>query len=263
MKCIILAAGKSQRLRPLTTTYPKCLIPVGGKPLLQRIVRAVLSTGITEIALVVGYREQRIRAFLKSAFPKVSFTYIKNLKFASTNNAYSLSLARNFYMNDLASIPKKALLSKRHAHRSLLLLDSDLIFHPDLLPHLIKQPFANRIAVRVQGLHDDEEIRVQINRRGNLVRIGKAIPLSVTLGESVGIEIFSPVAAAELFDTIDQRIKRGVGKTEFYEASFQEMIDLGARIQAVDISQYPVAEIDTKKDLEYVERVILPRIGDE
>ncbi len=263
MKCIILAAGRSERLRQLTSKYPKCLLPVGEKPLLQRIITHVLSTGITDIALVVGYKEQRIRTFLKATFPRVNFTYIKNPKFASTNNAFSLSLAKEFYLSGLSGLPKKALGAKRHAHHSLLLLDSDLIFHRELLPFFIRQPFANRIAVRVQGLHDEEEMRVQINRRGNLLRIGKTIPLPMTLGESVGIEIFSPPAAVHLFEILDRRIEHGPGKTEFYETGFQQMVDEGVRIQAVDISRYPVAEIDTKKDIEYAQRAILPRLSDE
>jgi choline kinase len=51
-KCVILAAGASTRLRPLTDTMPKCLLKVGGKILLERIIENVLATGIKEIAIV-------------------------------------------------------------------------------------------------------------------------------------------------------------------------------------------------------------------
>lgn len=67
MQCVILAAGRGSRLRPLTNTTPKPLIKVCGKPLLQHIVEA-LPEEIDEIILVVNYLEEQIRAFCGEEF---------------------------------------------------------------------------------------------------------------------------------------------------------------------------------------------------
>ncbi len=67
MQCVILAAGKGTRMRPLTETVPKPLIKVCGKPLLQHIVEA-LPKEIDEIILVVSYLEEQIRAFCGEEF---------------------------------------------------------------------------------------------------------------------------------------------------------------------------------------------------
>ena len=67
MQCVILAAGKGTRLRPLTDNVPKPLIKVCGKPLLQHIVEA-LPKEIEEIILVVNYLEDQIRAFCGQEF---------------------------------------------------------------------------------------------------------------------------------------------------------------------------------------------------
>jgi bifunctional UDP-N-acetylglucosamine pyrophosphorylase/glucosamine-1-phosphate N-acetyltransferase len=67
MQCVILAAGKGTRMRPLTEHTPKPLIQVCGKPLLQHIVEA-LPEEIDEIILVVGYLEAQIRAYCGSEF---------------------------------------------------------------------------------------------------------------------------------------------------------------------------------------------------
>ena len=55
MTGIILAAGISSRLRPLTNETPKCLLPVGGTPLLERTLRSLEQSGIRECVIVTGY----------------------------------------------------------------------------------------------------------------------------------------------------------------------------------------------------------------
>ncbi|MDO9097339.1 MAG: nucleotidyltransferase family protein, partial [Candidatus Methanoperedens sp.] len=60
MKAIILAAGEGLRCRPLTLTRSKVMLPVANKPLLEHIINAVAGNGIKDIALVVGYKKERI-----------------------------------------------------------------------------------------------------------------------------------------------------------------------------------------------------------
>ena len=67
MQCVILAAGKGTRMRPLTEHTPKPLIKVCGKPILQHIVEA-LPAEIDELILVVGYLEEQIRTFCGAEF---------------------------------------------------------------------------------------------------------------------------------------------------------------------------------------------------
>ena len=110
-------------------------------------------------------------------------------------------------------------------------------------------------AIRVSGEHGEEEIRVKADGSRNIVLIGKETPLNDTYGESIGIEVFSAETTAYLFTILEQRVKRGVGRTEFYEASFQEMINHGTQLKAVDISAFPAIEIDTVEDLQLAERM--------
>jgi len=58
---VILAAGEGRRLQPLTNRRPKPMVPVANRPLLEHVVEAVAAAGIDRIALVVGYRQERIR----------------------------------------------------------------------------------------------------------------------------------------------------------------------------------------------------------
>lgn len=243
-KCVVLAAGTSTRLRPFTDNMPKCLLKIGGKTLLERTIENVIAAGIKEIAIVVGYRAEMIHEFVKQQFPRQRIRFILNPYYASTNNAYSLLLARRF-LEDRNEI----------VNHNLLLLDSDILFSSKLLPHLLRAEEKNKIAVRVSGEHNGEEIKVAINSYGNINFIGKKPDLKKVYGESIGIEIFSAETAARLFAVLEQRIRSGMGRSEFYEASFQEMIDEGIVLKTVDISSFPAVEIDTPEDLDLAQKL--------
>jgi choline kinase len=255
MKCIILAAGKSERLRPLTNDIPKCLLEVGGKTILQRIIESVIAVGVAEIGIVLGYKAELVRTFVRRRFPshrKIQF--IANPKYEMTNNAFSLLMAREFYRSD----KKRSMPSQE-----LLLLDSDILFSQALLKHLFEQSARNTIAIRRSAEHNAEEIKVHVDENGNVLRIGKEVALSETYGESIGIELFSPSACDLLFDTLERRVRSGEGRAEFYEAAFQEMIDNGTVFTAVDVSRFPCAEIDTSSDLEYARATLVRMIDGE
>jgi choline kinase len=254
MKAVILAAGNATRMRPLCNDLPKCLLPVGGKPILQRIIENIVAAGIYEIGLVIGYKAGDIRSFVKEHFPFHRIRFVVNPKYESTNNAFSLLMAHEFVLN------KK---NPAAAPQDLLLLDADILFSPALLSFLLNQQSSSKIAVRVEGTHDEEEVRVKANRRGKILSIGKAIPLDETLGESIGIEAFSSAAARRLFEILEQRVRSGIGRTEFYEASFQALIDEGIDLTAIDVSRFPSVEIDTPEDLRAAEAMVShPVFGD-
>ena len=247
MKCVILAAGTASRLKPLTDTTPKCLLPVGGSPILHRAISWIAAAGIDQIGIVIGFRADQVRAFVKQHFPFLRIRFIVNPKYEITNNAFSLLMAREFYLEE----------EKKHQLlQGLLLLDGDIVFDDGLLPHMLSDLSANRIAVRVDGEHDEEEVRVKTDALGNVLEIGKRTPLPEAYGESIGIEFFTAAAGKELFRVLERRVRSGPGRTEFYEASFQAMLDAGVRMKAIDISAFPAVEIDTSEDLLRAERLV-------
>ena len=233
MHCVILAAGTASRLRPLTDTTPKCLLQIGDRSILERMIRAVFHAGIIHFTLVVGFQDWKIKNFLKRNFPSLDFTFVVNNQYETTNNAFSLLLARE----------------EIEGHE-LLLLDSDIVFDDEIIPLLIKSPFESCLAVRTNGPFGEEEIKVEVNEKGDVRRIGKTIDDSSAYGESIGIEKFSRGDTTALFRTLEKRIEGEKRINEFYEASFQEMIDKGVRVHAVEVGFRRCIEIDTTEDLE-------------
>lgn len=260
MKCIILAAGISKRLRPLTNDIPKCLLKVGGVPLLKRTLESLLRLRLSDHIIVTGFQEKRLKRFVRRHFPRQKIAFIHNRNFRTTNNSFSLSLAQECYLERKRDKPGKPGPKNMIPSDPLLLLDSDILFRPNLIEFLINQRGVNKLAVRVRGHLDGEAMRVKIDRFSNILKIGKDIPLRESYGESIGIGLFSPKATAHLFSTLTDRIKSGNGRKEFYESSFQQLIDEGTKLRAIDISDFPVAEIDTLDDLESAERTIIPAL---
>lgn len=91
MKVVILAGGKGVRLRPLTYSIPKPLIPVGEKPILEEIIARLRTFSFDDIILTVGYRAEIIETYFQdgSAFG-VSIQYVREGKPLGTAGALSL-----------------------------------------------------------------------------------------------------------------------------------------------------------------------------
>ena len=60
MKAVILAAGKGTRMLPLTLEIPKVLVPINGKPFLYYILSHLKQIGITDIAVIAGYKKEKV-----------------------------------------------------------------------------------------------------------------------------------------------------------------------------------------------------------
>jgi choline kinase len=241
MRAIILAAGVASRLRPLTNFTPKCLLSIGEKTILGHTLDNLLSTGITEVVLVTGYRADQIRKFVIDRYPQLKVTFLHNAQFESTNNIYSLWLTRDHVLG-----------------ADFLLLDSDILFDWRIIPLLASSEKQNCLAVRCDHTLGAEEIKVKTDARGMITAIGKEMNPAEAIGESIGIELFRQVFVKQLFQVLDRMICEEERVNIFYEAAFQEAIDRGAEVAPVDVGVYRCMEIDTADDLARAEKEVLP-----
>ena len=100
MKAVILAAGEGKRLRPITSTRPKPLIPIAGKPLLEYTILGLKAAGIDEILLIVGYKEQLIKDYFGNGIDKfdIKIDYITQEEYLGT--AHATGYAKDFVNNE-------------------------------------------------------------------------------------------------------------------------------------------------------------------
>ena len=123
---LLLAAGTGSRLAPLTDKMPKCLVPVNEISILERLVDALRLHNFKRLVIVVGHQADSIRNCLGTRAGGIEITYITSPVYKTTNNIYSLWLAR------------------KEINEPFLLIESDLVFDPQMLKDML-QP--DRIAV--------------------------------------------------------------------------------------------------------------------
>ena len=121
-----MAAGTGSRLSPLTDMKPKCLVPVNEISILERLIHSLKVHNFKRLVIVVGHQADCIRKFLGTRAGGMEITYITSPLYKTTNNIYSLWLAR------------KAI------DEPFLLLESDLVFDPSMLTGMLRP---DRIAV--------------------------------------------------------------------------------------------------------------------
>ena len=94
MKAVILAGGKGTRLAPYTTVFPKPLVPLGHRPILDIIIRQLAYYGFDDVVLTVGYLAELIQAYFQTAqegLPAgLKLTYVKERTPLGTAGSLSL-----------------------------------------------------------------------------------------------------------------------------------------------------------------------------
>ena len=96
MKAVILAAGEGNRLKPITSTRPKPMIPLVGKPLLEHTILGLKDAGIDEILLIVGYKKEKIKKYFGNGIDKfnIKIEYITQEEYLGT--AHAANYAKDF-----------------------------------------------------------------------------------------------------------------------------------------------------------------------
>lgn len=91
MKAIIPVAGAGTKLRPLTYTQPKALIPIAGKTILSVIVDQLLDAGVKEFVFVIGYLGEKIQRYIAKTYPHLSYTLVTQNDRRGTGHAIWLT----------------------------------------------------------------------------------------------------------------------------------------------------------------------------
>ncbi len=237
MIALILAAGMASRLRPLTDNCPKCLLTVGTHCLLQRTIDSIKAAGINELVVVTGYRGNMIRTFVNENYADMKVTFINNEDYQTTNNIYSLWLARH-----------------EVAGRDFLLLDSDILFDGAIIRRLLDTD-GTCLAVNRHQL-GEEEIKVITDGENNVVEISKVCSIEHAIGESVGIEKMLAPYSAALFNELEVMIEKEKLVDIFYERAFERLIPQGHTFKVVDTTDIFSIELDTVEDFNQAKRLI-------
>ncbi|GGY37289.1 phosphocholine cytidylyltransferase family protein [Streptomyces omiyaensis] len=236
---LVLAAGAGRRLRPYTDTLPKALVPVdpagdGSLTVLDLTLKNFAEVGLTEAAIVVGYRKEAVYARKEALEAKygLSLTLIDNDKAEEWNNAYSLWCAREVLKRGVilangdtvhpVSVEKTLLAARGEGRRIILALDT-----------------VKRLA--------DEEMKVVTAEGEGVRRITKLMDPADATGEYIGVTLIEAEAAEELADALRTTFERDPDL--YYEDGYQELVNRGFTVDVEPIGEVSWVEIDNHDDL--------------
>jgi choline kinase len=239
MKAVILAAGVSRRLRPLTSSRPKCLLPVGHHTILDHQMRALKSVGIREACLVLGYRREQILEHLAAQHPDVRITPVINQDFFDTNTAHSMWLARGFM-----------------ACGDVVCLNGDVLFEPRLLRRVVEAAHQGSLAVESKRC-GEEEVKVTCDDGHRIVRIGKRLPVAEARGEFIGVARLRGKFLEQFVRALDLLVASG-NTDAYFESAMDQMLD-DVPGHAVDVTDLPSIEIDFLEDYERACKEVIDR----
>ena len=232
---LLLAAGIGSRLSSLTGAAHKCLTEVNGVPILKQQIACLEHWGFEHLIVVVGYRGDQIREFLSSATSSLNVTYVHNAQYRTTNNLYSLWLAR------------KAI------ERSFLLLECDLFFEPALLSGMLR-PDRIALATRLAWMNGTT-VTLDDSQRVAAFQMGGGATHDPLAYKTVNIHSFSLSTWHDMRRRLDAYVSSG-RVNDYYEAVLRDMtVDGAFNARAVSFDDGNWYEIDTLEDLRAAERL--------
>jgi choline kinase len=231
MDALILAAGRGTRLKE---GRAKCLVELGGRPLIHHQLDALRSAGVERFVVVAGYQAPQVARALPD-----DATVLLNPRYAETNSLYSFLLARAAVGSDL------------------LVLNCDVLFHP-LIAKLVAGTPSSALAYDSTSVLDDEEMKVQV-RRGALVTMGKTLAAHQCSGENLGLIHLAGAATRAAFAAAEQIVAAG-GERHWLPAAIAA-IAREHQVACVDVAGLPWTEIDFPEDLQRARETVMPRVS--
>lgn len=238
LHAVILAAGKGERLAPLTDETNKVLLDIGGRPLIAYLLDGLAQVGICRVTIITGHCASLVERAVLQNQPDLNVSFVNNPDFTSTNNIVSVAVG-------LADIPRGT---------SILLIEGDLILEPALLESMIKGDLPDLALVD----------RFRPGLDGTLAIVQDDVITGLIMGEQLaGLsnrnDYYKTVNVTRLSsDALDQHFRPALtdwlalGRhDDYYEAVLGFLIaNDRIKLGAVDVRGARWAEIDDAIDLE-------------
>ena len=239
MTAIILAAGVGKRLLGRSNGRPKCLIEIGGKTLVMRLLEGLAAAGVGEAVVVTGFGDEQVREAVGTGPEGIRVRFLVNPRFRE-GAILSLWTAR------------EAL------HGPVLVMDADVLCGRDLIARLVRSPHRScfLLDATVETTGEEQMLLVNGGRVRNIVRGGA--PGYELTGESVGFLKLSAGGARVLRDLLELRVAAGHTGLE-HEEVYPELLER-VEVGYERIDGMPWTEIDFPEDVTRAEAEILPRI---
>ncbi len=241
MQAIILAAGMGRRLGELTKDNTKCMVPVNGVRLIDRLLGQLEKLPLNRIIIVVGYKGKELREYIKTTHHSpLTIEFYENPIYDKTNNIYSLSLVKEQMQED-----------------DTLLIESDLIVSDRLFSMILDDPYPNlALVAKYETWMDGTMVRLDDDQ--NIVNFISKDAFDYNdvdaYYKTVNIYKLSRHFSQNKYVPFLDAYTKAVGNNEYYE-NVLRIISLlnGHDMKALPIGNEKWYEIDDKQDLDIAE----------
>ena len=245
MQAIILAAGMGRRLGDYTKDNTKCMVPVNGERLIDRLLGQLAKQQLNRVIIVVGYKGKELREYIDSQYgqqltAKCQLQFAENPVYDKTNNIYSLAIVKDKLQED-----------------DTLLIESDLIFSDRLIPMIVDNPYPNLALVAKYETWMDGTM-VRLDDEQNIVNFISKDAFDYNDVDSyyktVNIYKLSRQFSQQKYVPFLDAYTKAVGNNEYYENVLRIISLLNNHdMKALPIGQEKWYEIDDKQDLDIAE----------
>jgi len=225
---------------PYTANLPKCLVPVGGRPLLEWQLRNLHHCGITEAVIVTGFMSDAVSAFAgQLKFPGLSLRTLFNPFFAVADNLASLYFAAD----ELAD--------------GGVILNGDTLFETAVLDTVLREAQAPiSVTIDQKARYDDDDMKVQTDGK-RLCAIGKTLPMSQTDGESIGLLRLNASGAGMMKSAMETVLREADGFRRWYLSAVDALAkQQPGAVATVSIKGLGWSEVDCPADMARAEALV-------
>ena len=248
MQAIILAAGMGRRLGDYTKDNTKCMVPVNGVRLIDRLLGQLAKQPLKRVIIVVGYKGKELREYieeqylstLNSQLSTLKIEFAENPVYDKTNNIYSLAIVKDKLQED-----------------DTLLIESDLIFSERIIPMIVDNPYPNLALVAKYETWMDGTM-VRLDDEQNIVNFISKDAFDYSDVDSyyktVNIYKLSRQFSQQKYVPFLDAYTKAVGNNEYYE----NVLRIISLLNNHDMKALPIGgekwyEIDDKQDLDIAE----------
>lgn len=248
MQAIILAAGMGKRLGDLTKDNTKCMVKVNGVPLIDRLLTQLSRFSLVKVIIVIGYEGKKLRDYIGQEYKGLAIEYIENSIYNTTNNIYSLSLAKQQLQED-----------------DTLLIESDLIFEDSLFDMILNSPDPNVALVDKYETWMDGTM-VHLDEENNIVNfVPKKTFKYSDVGsyyKTVNVYKFSKEFSRSKYVPFLEAYSIAWGNNEYYEQVLRVITLLdNTDLKALPLTGEKWYEIDDVQDLDIAETLFVDSSG--
>lgn len=237
-----------KRLGDLTKDNTKCMVKVNGVPLIDRLLTQLSRFSLVKVIIVIGYEGKKLRDYIGQEYKGLAIEYIENSIYNTTNNIYSLSLAKQQLQED-----------------DTLLIESDLIFEDSLFDMILNSPDPNVALVDKYETWMDGTM-VHLDEENNIVNFvpKKTFKYSDVSSyyKTVNVYKFSKEFSRSKYVPFLEAYSIAWGNNEYYEQVLRVITLLdNTDLKALPLTGEKWYEIDDVQDLDIAETLFADSSG--